>query len=182
MSDQRHPPEMTEEEQEWFGEGTGVPYAPGPAESQLAVIQSAYFLPANGEDATGTEVRSVLPLSTEEEPYRRRLKVGPAWQALDYGWVESHPSLVMLHYLADDSPVNLSAEETQRKGRQVIELALDFSHPNREDVAHLLLAPNEAQLLRPAPGVTVYLRCLHGPVFCVAFVFPSPQKKDRPRG
>lgn len=63
------------------------------------IVSLKVYHQLQGENAIGDSIGRVLRVSSIEEPYCRKMKIGEDWTKLDTGWIEE-PGLVIIENLA----------------------------------------------------------------------------------
>lgn len=99
------------EEPQPLPEPKPLPYA-----AVLTVVDNTYFTPLDGLDPSQTDSRFEVHVKSEEQPYKRRLKIGEAWQRLESGWVKDAAMLVLAN---DEGIANLQLVPTEEQAKEI---------------------------------------------------------------
>ena len=114
-------------------------------------------------------IRGSSLLSTTEQTWQRRVKIGKDWTPLDIGWFRDseNAGLIVLENLEGRSPARLPSEEERQ------EIALRVVEVQHADGGPWLLTPGYPLVGLPARPSKVYLRCQHGEATVKITVFPK---------
>lgn len=112
-------------------------------------------------------------LCVADQAYRREVKIGPTWVALDLGWVPV-ASLVVVENKEGEFKKNPSDEEREEADSRVVEFGVyrEGEDPSRATPA-VLLRPQEWRGLEFVEGARVAVRCRAGTAACVVSAFPD---------
>lgn len=145
----------------------------------LTVVETVYHQPAGGQpiSVNGNWGRQ---LTTDSQPYLRRLKVGPDWQTLDLGWLgedgEGVGLLVLVNTEGQFLAVNPTAVEKAATGARVVELAVEAApNPNTFEtqiVPFAELSPGESLRYKPLDPRILKIRCRVGEAKVSLSLFP----------
>lgn len=107
-------------------------------------------------------------LSSDEEPYQRKPKIGEKWEPLDCGWLSLNRGTIRIENLAKQEKQGiLSEEEEAELAKQVIRIR--FSADSCGDIA---IPPGEAVRFRPHTNDPIGICCSHGTVRYSLFIVP----------
>jgi hypothetical protein len=144
-----------------------TPQPPTPRQARrgrLTVVEQLYHQDSAG-NATPVTTTFCRHLQSDEQPYSRRITVGPTWQHIDHGWLDKQP-IGMLVVANNGKPGDGSNVE--------LGVYVGFSNgtPMAQHVAVIL--PGEALRLQPAYISDLRLRCTGpNPVSCTTTLLPS---------
>lgn len=89
--------------------------------TRITIVNSAYFQPVDGDPKLFDRKWSQA-LTTDEEPYQRKMKVGEEWQPLESGWLNGEASLLVIQNLKPRFDHNLSEAELKEVEEKAVEL------------------------------------------------------------
>src|SRR6516165_2146294 len=97
-----------------------------PKTGRVTVVEIVHFI-SPGAAPISVESRFVRKLSTDEQPYVRRMTVDEKWQKLDLGWLKgSRPSMLVIeNHEGQFTQVNPTKEEREESARRVVVLNCD---------------------------------------------------------
>lgn len=176
MTDRPKPANLTLEgsaERGSLRAGTG-PRAPRPAsrpvvKDRLSVVEAVYHTPF-GKDPVSTESRFSRWLETDEQPYVRRIKVGPEWRQLDAGWLAAASMLLV----ANEEGLDQTRQPTQAElAASVARVVLVGVWAGGEVVPCFRVPPGESMRAEPVSLGAIRLRCEAGEARCVITIYPA---------
>lgn len=114
-----------------------------------------------GEQPTQVTSTYSRLLKNKEQPYKRRMVIGPTWQAIDLGWFTDNPNDVGtviiengegLGYVEQPSP-----EEREAADKRIIEISFTKISSQAD-----LCYPRSIKILHPNNADGLFLRCQAG--------------------
>lgn len=122
--------------------------APVTPRARLTIVETIYW--RGDEQPVAVESRHGAALFSDEQPYRRRIRVGTAWQLLDCGWIDA-ASLVWIENPEPHWNVQPTPGERAEAFARVVELsftgeAVDIEIP-------------VGTTCRFRPAQRIYIRC-----------------------
>ena len=142
---------------------------------RLVVVETCYHLPWEGEPVSVDE-RYSRDLSTHEQLYERRCRVGEAWEPLDLGWLTGVGMLVLSNQEGRNLQTRPTPEEQAEMDGRVLEVgwqpreATQFDSP---PFALLLVPPGESLRIVPATTDGLIVRCRRGTCKFVVYAWPE---------
>lgn len=144
------------------------PPSPVIPKGRLTVVEMVYVQTPNA-GPVAVESRYGVWIESDEQPYTRRLTVGPEWQPLDLGWLRDVP--IALIHLSNEgygrSLVTPTAEQSATLTEHIVEVSA-----TRQYVLFSYLSPGESLRVPPPGVVDWYVRCPNGRSTCVLNVIP----------
>lgn len=144
-----------------------VPVKAKPASpARMTVVETVYHADARGPtDLPGLGFSRAL--SSDEQPYLRRIAVGEEWQPLDVGWVH-HPAHVVVKNHAGEGLQRVPTNE-QRAEIAAKVVLLAFSE---HDAGAWVIPPGES--FRGTPSTPrMLIRCMNGEAKVTVLVIPE---------
>lgn len=120
------------------------------------------------EQATSYRLDFVRLTDAADQPYVREISVGPAWTALDLGWIAKPGVLHLLNTEGKGLRVRPTEEEQAAIDARVVEVRYAGA---AEDEA-FLVEPGNVLRCRPAKAAGLVARCKAGPAKCQLTVLP----------
>jgi hypothetical protein len=117
-----------------------------------------------GADVFTMDIRFSDALETTEQPYHRRMTIGPVWIPVDLGWIET-PSVLIVKNNAGHYERNPSAEQKEEDAAKIVELRFEGSKP-------WLIRPGRPFVGEPSETAGLHLRCQHGTVEVTVVAIP----------
>ena len=115
---------------------------------RMTVVETVYHrLP--GESPTSKDIGFSFDLESDEQIWERRMKVGPSWQPLDCGWVESVGMVLV-----------------KNESESVIEIGVGL-------VPVQCVLPKESLRMRPYDSHVVMIRSVDDAAAVVITVYPK---------
>lgn len=153
---------------------------PGPAgltdfhpaeQARLGIVEQIYCYPP-GAAPTLIDLREGLWLETDEQPYQRKLKVGPEWQHLDCGWLEGNGTSLLVLVNEEGKHLTVVPSEQQKTALalRVVDVGV-FSQGLLATVA--VLRPGLSLRFEPADAKALRLRSRSGEARVTLTLFPS---------
>jgi hypothetical protein len=125
---------------------------------------------AAGKQPTAISAMFSRPLKSDEQPWQRDVKIGPEWQPLDHGWVETAGQVVVENVEGKRLQLVPTVEERGEVDRMVIEIGVD----DNGVVAFARVPPRgESARWYPADVSKVRLRSLSGTIRASVTVHPE---------
>jgi hypothetical protein len=134
----------------------------------VTVVETVYHQPFNSEPTSQSSAFS-RPLETAEQPYRRSLVVGEAWQPLDLGWLKNvGVGMLCISNEEGRHPQTVpTAEELAETKARVVEVAYGCESPDGWEVP-----PGESLRACPSNAGALQIRCRHGVAQVTIFAIP----------
>ena len=147
--------------------------------ANLTVLSTTYYQPPN-EQPISDERRYSKWLLTDEQPYQRKLKVGPKWTRLDTGWL-TECSLVSITNLEGKFTQRIpTQEERDAASARIVEIAFlppsEYCPDKELLIRHgpsILIPSGEERNFTPVRLTSVYVRCEAGEAKCSLIVYPK---------
>lgn len=149
-----------------------------PAEqARLGIVEQIYCYPP-GAAPTLIDIREGLWLETDEQPYQRKLKVGPEWQPLDCGWLDGKgvSLLVLVNEEGKHLTVIPSEQQKAALALRVVEVGAQTLYGMGDAPGVVLLAllhPGLSLRFWPADAKSLRLRSRAGEARVTMTLFPS---------
>lgn len=156
-----HPERVTK-----LGEGD---LAPKPPDDRTTQVMQLYF-ERHGDQPTSFDWRcSHVTPPADEDPWQRRITVGPEWTALDFGWLTDNPGMVVIENQAGAGRlVQPTPAEREATKLQVIEVSF-----NGDDAPACLIHPGLFFAFMPVAAAGVRVRCRAGSVKAYLVTLPG---------
>jgi hypothetical protein len=142
--------------------------------NHITVVEAIYYT-AEGQQPTAVETRFTRRVTSDEQVWTRRIKIGAEWVRLDTGWLDK-PSLVVLSNEAGKGLQTYPSEgEKQNISGRIIEVGQEVGTqgmPGWYIVPFCLILPGEGHRLHPILPVALYARCRQGESLCILSAFP----------
>jgi hypothetical protein len=135
----------------------------------VVTIETVYHQIA-GEQPMSVEVRSRRTLNTDEQPYQRKLTVGPEWQKLDTGWIVNPSVLVVSN--EEGTRIFTNPTEDQRTELAAKEVRVGIKMGGSV-VAISRIPPGESVRNIPVEAGNLWIRCCHGSARVIVTAFPE---------
>ncbi len=143
---------------------------------RLVLVESIYHQQP-GDPPSAVESRWSRWLTSQEQPYVRRIQATPAWQKIDSGWVGDDCSLLRLSNEEGKNHQFIPTEEEKErvKGlRLEVGIALVEGASGEGDVLPFLsIDPGLCCRFCPTQASSLRIRCLGGPCRCNVAVYPN---------
>ncbi len=170
-----------------------LPSQRGAPSGRLVVVERLAFRQGN-QQPVGWNWEETAPVSSQDKPYSRQLKVGPQWVPLDYGWLvreDGTVSPLCLVTLKNDEgkfeAVLPTQDERDRVASLVVELAvmppsLSDNKPRTMHSPKLLqvvpvvfsdIPPGRSCRISNPPEGTLVVRCVTGLARLTQTLFPG---------
>lgn len=139
------------------------PPPPGPvptsaeenSSARITILGTLYYQPSGGGEAQGFSMQYEFPLLSEEEPYRRKMRLDENWKKLDKGWLELGSALMVQ---------GLGGGVEQ-------EIQISFGRP--EPLPCCRVPVDGGGIFHPCDLSEVYLRVMTGRIDCMVMVLPN---------
>jgi len=136
--------------------------------SRLVVVETAYYQPIN-ESPLAVESRYSRELETDEQLYQRFKVATEKWEALDKGWIGSHPGLLLIQ---NTEGQNLQLKPTKEEKKELSQHVLELSLENNPTMAWLI-PPGESMRAYPSDISSLLIRCQKGTAKYTLTLFPG---------
>lgn len=136
-------------------------------QNRLTVVQQVYCQVAESEPVAYESKFSVLLPEDVEDPYERRLKVGPEWRPLDIGGLENLSQLVITNLASLNTQTNPTKEEKEILSKQILEIGMKeetMGRPLGPIQPFVLVPPSESFRGLPIHPQKLLIRCQEGTV------------------
>lgn len=139
--------------------------------TRITVVEQVAYQ-QEGESPTSIESHFSRWLESTEQPYQRRLTVGPDWLPLDRGWLHQYPRVLFLLRNDGGPPVQrvLSIEETRRRDELTVEIGACF---DSEKIPVVQVRSGESCRFELGRSASLYLRCPTGESRILITLFPE---------
>jgi len=134
--------------------------------ARLVVVETVYCQ-SPGEQPVAVESRFGRALNSQEQPYRRVIKVGESWQPLDHGWVEEASMLV----ISNEEGKYLQVVPTEEQRKELETKVVELAFPGQSGC--WLIPPGDSFRGCPSGLGSLLVRCRKGMSKCVVHVFPK---------
>jgi hypothetical protein len=132
--------------------------------ARLVVVEQVHHQ-EQGSAPVSLDTRYTVELSSDEEPYVRRLNVGEETARLDFGWAKD-PAMLVLRHERPVRSVHPGAEEAAAdEARRVVLLV--------GDRAFAAVRPGCSLRMEPTAGAELNVRCTQGSAKCTIMVVPG---------
>lgn len=156
---------------------------------RLTVLHTTYYQ-APGQEPTSVECNYGDWLQTDEQPYSRRITVGPDWVPVDLGWIRD-PGYVVITNEAPTFRTLPTPEERADAYARVVEVGVEVPSPPEAKTVRDMHAPPRATPTGPVimpvwlvgpgkdlPGVLsnpgcLRVRCTHGACRITITAYPK---------
>lgn len=132
--------------------------------ARLVVVEQVHHQ-ERGAQPTSLDTRYAVELSSEEQPYLRRLSVGEELSRMDFGWARE-PALLVLRHERPARSVHPGAEESAADEARRVEVLVG-------DRAFAVVRPGCSLRLEPSAGAELNVRCTQGAAKCTLMVVPG---------
>lgn len=95
-----------------------LPSMRGSPEGRLVIVERLAFR-QGAEQPVGYDLQSSQPITSEQKPYTRQIKVGPDWMPLDPGWLIDEQDETSLITLRNDEGKFLAVNPTKEERKRV---------------------------------------------------------------
>jgi hypothetical protein len=140
------------------------------AKSRLGVVEHVYYQATN-DQATQVEGRFSRPLSTMEQPYRRKIVATEDWQPLETGWLNEAGMLFISNEEGKCPQVVPTEKQRADMGARIVELAFGTDFATTGDC--WLILPGETFRGQPKDVKKLYYRCQRDTATCWVTIFPK---------
>lgn len=123
-------------------------------QDRVVVVEQVYHQ-TEGRDPVMVESRFSKPIGSQEQPYKRIMKIGQEWRDVDMGWLRGE-KIAVLHLL----------NESKDK-RCIVHVR------GRDTETDWLLLPGESMRGVPAVGFVPQLVCREGTATVAVTVYPG---------
>jgi hypothetical protein len=124
--------------------------------SQLTVVEQVYFQQV-GDQPAQFGAQWSRRIATDEQPYQRRMKVGPEWKPIDRGWITNCELLLIENNEGRFTQTNPSDEERKAAASKVVEVGLLM--PIGAVMAFARIKPGESCRFQPCDLDFIMIRC-----------------------
>lgn len=142
--------------------------------NRFTSMLTLYYEPADGDDPDSFTPSFTTSLRSDDEPYKRKITIGPEWQQLETGWAKGD-----CYLLFENKPKNLqqnpNEEELKAFDQCIVEVYFDNGYrvTSHNDIQpHALVELNEFMFLRPASPQKIWLRSRYGSLRCFVTLIP----------
>jgi len=125
---------------------------------RLTISEQIYIRHLEGEGPTVFTHRYNTPLSSEEQPYSRRYKIGTVWEDLSVGWITDAKYLWIENHGAGKLQRQPTLSEAEKRANRIVEISF------RED-PDLFVYPGESIRVSPSNLTSIQLRVRDEPTF-----------------
>jgi hypothetical protein len=132
--------------------------------ARLVVVEQVHHQ-EQGAEPTSLDTRYSLELSSEEQPYLRRLSIGEELSRMDFGWTREPVLLVLRHERLVRAVHPSEAERAADEARRVVLLV--------GDRAFAEVRPGSSLRFEPSAGAELNVRCTQGTAKCTIMVVPG---------
>lgn len=139
--------------------------------SRITVVETVAHQPGEGQP-TSSESRFTRPLRSNEEVWRKTLKVSEEWVKVEWGWVEKVGMLVIHNEEGKNRQVYPTDDEAKTQASRIIEIATQRQEYQIIQ-AFAQVFPGESSRFHPVKDIDYYVRCKSGQVRCLLIVFPG---------
>lgn len=143
--------------------------------AMLVRVGSTTYQPLDGQPRTIASETAERWLSSDEQPYERKCKIGEGTRPFDAGWVERPGLLIVVNEGPRWQVVPTDAEAREAADR-IIEVGVleQVSLGTNSFKPLFLVRPGRQQEFEPAlPPDQYHLRCRRGEARCVLWAIPS---------
>lgn|SRR3990167_2004418 len=141
--------------------------SPSPAsKARLSVVETVYHQ-VLGEQPTHISSRYCHNLSTNEQPYIRRVTVGSSWEKLDTGWLKDRVSWIHIQNEEGRNPT-VNPTEEQRKELESLSILISLEY-----VSFARISPRESLRFQPSSPSELFIRCESSSARCTITAYPE---------
>lgn len=144
---------------------------PRTPQTRLLVVEQLIHRTPSGQQAW--EGRYGRNLTTDEQPYHRQFTVGPEWQVLECGWVQTAGMLYLTNEEGKDRRTYPNETEKKDLAEKVVEVGAadgEGFYP----VRFARVRPNgESARFEPIDLASFRVRCPAGPARCTLTLLPE---------
>lgn len=138
--------------------------------ARFGVTETVYYQATQGQAeslVTHRDGSFVRLLGTDEQPYKRTMRVGEEWVKLDFGWTVENRATPAQFILLNNEGQFLQAIPTPAAKAEALSriVVLGIRSTNEiagEPTSFARLRPLESLRFEPEPGKVYYARCLTG--------------------
>ena len=135
--------------------------------SRLVVVENIYHQ-ESGRQPTSVESNYTRFLKTDEEVYRRRMKVGENWMSIESGWIEKPGMIILKNEEVYRGAVNPTPDEIKEVQKKIVEV----SSSTLPDCSWFIL-PGENMRGIPKDLSNIRLRCQHSTAMVSIILIPE---------
>lgn len=132
------------------------------------VLKDVIYYQTTGSQPTSVTKGATRPISSDEQPYSRRVVVDEDWKALDTGWLPEVSTVLVENVKEPRQVVPTKAEESLEKAK-VLEIGIMVESESR--VYSFAFVPI-GESLRINPTAKLYVRCRKGSTKIAIDAFP----------
>lgn len=136
---------------------------------RLTIVETIHHQTRDHGTPTTLENRFSRSLTSHEQVYVRRFKVGERILPLDTGWMTESGMLAISNDEGKVSALQSSPEEKEERKKKVIEVLFQGS---QELLPFAVILPGESLRFQPTNLKAIYLRSRSGEPRCTVTIFP----------
>lgn len=136
--------------------------------NHVTVVEYVCFHAYDGQPIQ-QETKFFKKIASDEEPYKRKIRIGEDWEPLDCGWVKEAGVLVLANEEGKYLQANPTEDEQAALDAKIVEVSfLPDPPPNN----CWEVPPGEAMRGFPGNLKSLYVHCQSGVARCIVFVVP----------
>lgn len=140
----------------------------GPLKSRLTVYKNLYFNHL-GRNVEMTPIRYDVESTSDEEPFKRTIKVGPDWVKPAIAWSPPECLFILENREGTNLRVYPTKEEAKETAAKVVEVGIQVGDIVRPFTR---VRPGQATDFEPEDLGLVRLRCRSGTAECYLTIYP----------
>jgi len=149
--------------------GTAEGHVQEPPPARLTVVEHVYYQ-ATGEDAWEVPNSSYSRfLTTDEQPYVRKLTATEEWTKIDTGWLTECSTLVIVNEEGGFRSRLPTEEQKEETAKKILEVGF---HQHNYDVGWLVVLPQESLRMCPSHLGKLFIRCQFGTAKFTIYIIP----------
>ena len=137
--------------------------------SRFVFVGNAYFQSVD-ESPQVVELQLSEELASSEQPWSRKLKVGPDWKALDFGWLDGQVGFLVLQ---NEEGKRFQTIPTRSERAETMARIVEVKFEANGVTAAVLVRPGRFLACEPEGASRVYVRCRSGEARCTLTAYPG---------